>query len=112
VREFTETGPERVWQRLAEVGALTRAALADLPGWAVLAPGGGSSAITAVRPTAGQDIRAVRARLLAEHQIVATAEIPARAPREMTGPLLRISPHVDCTPGQLELLRRALLALS
>ena len=34
-----------------------------------------------------------------------------RAPREMNEPLLRISPHVDCTPGDLGLLRDALLAL-
>jgi len=30
----------------------------------------------------------------------------------MTEPLLRISPHVDCTPEDLALLRQALLALA
>ena len=74
-------------------------------------PGGGSSAITALRATAGQDIGDTRARLLAGHGIVTTAQIPARAPREMTEPLLRISPHVDCTPEDLGLLRDALLAV-
>jgi hypothetical protein len=29
----------------------------------------------------------------------------------MTGPLLRISPHVDCAPDDLDLLRKALLAI-
>jgi hypothetical protein len=29
----------------------------------------------------------------------------------MTGPLLRISPHVDCTPGDLDRLHQAPLAL-
>jgi hercynylcysteine S-oxide lyase len=112
VREHLDTGPRNVWPRLAEVGTLTREALDGLPGWAVLRPGGGSSAITALRATAGQDIGDTRARLLAGHGIVTTAEIPARAPQEMTEPLLRISPHVDCTLEDLGLLRDALLAVS
>jgi selenocysteine lyase/cysteine desulfurase len=29
----------------------------------------------------------------------------------MTEPLLRVSPHVDCTAGDLDRLRQALLAL-
>jgi hypothetical protein len=33
------------------------------------------------------------------------------APRDMTEPLLRVSPHVDCTPEDLDRLRQALLAL-
>jgi len=110
VREHLDTGPRNVWLRLAKVGELTREALAGLPGWAVLGPGGASSAITALRATAGQDIGGTRSRLLAAHGIVTTAQIPARAPREMTEPLLRVSPHVDCTPEDLERLREALLA--
>jgi len=43
---------------------------------------------------------------------VTTAGQVTRAPRELTDPLLRISPHVDCTPEDLALLRRALLALA
>jgi hercynylcysteine S-oxide lyase len=111
VREYLDAGPQRVWPRLAEVGALTRETLDGLPGWDVLSPGGGSSAITALRATAGQDVGDTRARLLAGHGILTTAQIPARAPREMTEPLLRISPHVDCTPEDLDLLRDALLAV-
>jgi hercynylcysteine S-oxide lyase len=110
VREYLDTGPPHVWSRLAEVGTLTREALDGLPGWTVLGPGGGSSAVTALRATAGQDIGDTRARLLAGPGIVTTAQIPARAPREMTEPLLRISPHVDCTADDLDLLRGALLA--
>jgi len=30
----------------------------------------------------------------------------------MTEPLLRVSPHVDCTPEDLDRLRQALLALA
>lgn len=73
---------------------------------------GSASAITALRPANGQDVVTTRARLLAEHAIVTTASIPARAPREMTGPTLRISPHVDCTAGDLDLLRTALAGMA
>jgi pyridoxal 5-phosphate dependent beta-lyase len=112
VREFTAAGPARVWDRLAGVGRQTRDVLAGLPGWAVAGPADAGSAITALRATNGQDIAAVRARLLDEHSILTTAGAVSRAPREMTEPLLRISPHVDCTPEDLARLRQALLALS
>jgi hercynylcysteine S-oxide lyase len=111
IRELTEIGPGLVWRRLAAVGRQTREMLADLPGWAVLpeaVPAGAGCAITALRPLAGQDVRAVRARLLDEQGIVTTASATSRAPREMTEPLLRVSPHVDCTPDDLTLLRKAL----
>jgi hercynylcysteine S-oxide lyase len=111
VREYVEAGPPLLWHRLAEVGSQTREALADLPGWAVVDPVDAGSAITALRATNGQDIAATRARLLDEHGIVTTAGDVTRAPREMTEPLLRISPHVDCTPEDLTRLRQALLAL-
>jgi pyridoxal 5-phosphate dependent beta-lyase len=112
VAEFTEAGPARVWDRLAEVGRQTREALADLPGWSVAAPAGAGSAITALRPANGQDVPAVGARLLASHAIVTTAGAITRAPREMTEPLLRISPHVDCTPEDLTRLHQALQTLA
>jgi pyridoxal 5-phosphate dependent beta-lyase len=115
VGEFVGAGPERVRRRLAEVGRLTREALADLPGWSVVTsagPAGTGSATTALRATAGQDIAATRARLLDEHGIVTSACGVPRAPREMTEALLRVSPHVDCTPDDLDLLRKALQAVS
>ncbi|HEY1625772.1 MAG TPA: aminotransferase class V-fold PLP-dependent enzyme [Streptosporangiaceae bacterium] len=113
VREFIEAGQEAVWQRLAEVGTQTREALADLPGWSVVpAPAGAGSAITGLRPDEGQSVTETRSRLLAEHSIVTTAALPGRAPREMTGPLLRVSPHVDCTADDLARLHKALRALS
>lgn len=106
--EHVALGPELVRQRLAEVGRLTRRALAGTAGWEVVGNIDAPSAITAVRPTAGQDVVATRARLLAEHGIVTTVAAPARAPREMTGPLLRVSPYVDVTPSMLERVRAAL----
>jgi hercynylcysteine S-oxide lyase len=108
VREYLETGPEQVWARLAEVGALTREAMRDLPGWAVVEPAGAPCAVTALRATGGQDIAATRARLIEGHGIVTTAGRVERAPRDMTEPLLRISPHVDCTAEDLSRLRSAL----
>jgi pyridoxal 5-phosphate dependent beta-lyase len=97
-----------VFARLAQVGADTRAALADVPGWALVGADPVGSAITALRPTAGQDVLETRARLLTGHGILTTAAAVARAPHEMREPLLRISPHVDCTVDALEALGRAL----
>jgi pyridoxal 5-phosphate dependent beta-lyase len=112
VQEFVEAGPDRVWQRLSEVGDLTREALADLSGWAVVpAPAGAGSAITALRALRGQSVMDTRTRLLQEHGIVTTAGLPARAPREMTEPMLRVSMHVDCTTDDLTRLRKALQAI-
>jgi hercynylcysteine S-oxide lyase len=115
VGEFTEAVPERVCRRLAAVGRQTRVALADVAGWAVVpeaVPPGSGCATTALRARNGQDVTLTRDRLLAEHGIVTTMCEPARAPREMTEPYLRISPHVDCTDDDLRLLRKALLTLS
>jgi pyridoxal 5-phosphate dependent beta-lyase len=112
VRQHLETGPALVRQRLAEVGVLTRQVLSGLPGWAVADEAGAGTAITALRATEGQDITATRGRLLTEHQIVTTAAGPARAPGEMTEPLLRISPHVDCIEEDLGRLRQALAAIA
>jgi hercynylcysteine S-oxide lyase len=111
VREFCDEGPAAVWARLAAVGQMTREALAGVPGWQVAGSADAGSAITALRPVNGQDVATTKARLLAEHGIDTTAGATGRAPREMTEPLLRISPHVDCVPEHLAALRRALIAL-
>lgn len=109
VAEHLSAGPAAVRARLAEVGRLTREVL-DVPGWAVAGGMDEPCAITSLRPTAGQDVAAVRARLFAAHGILTTTCAPARAPREMTGPLLRISPHVDLTADGLARLRCALVS--
>jgi pyridoxal 5-phosphate dependent beta-lyase len=109
VTEYLAAGPSRVWARLAEVGRQTREALAGLPGWAVADPVAAPSAIVALRATNGQDIGKTRSGLLPG--IVTTAASTLRAPRDMTEPLLRVSPHVDCTAEDLDRLRQALLAL-
>jgi hercynylcysteine S-oxide lyase len=108
VREHLDLGPAAVWARLGEVGRATRLALADLPGWQVVDPAGAPGAITALRPTAGQDLAATRRRLFGDHGIATTVAGPARAPGDMSEPFLRLSPQVDCSAADLAQLRAAL----
>jgi pyridoxal 5-phosphate dependent beta-lyase len=97
--------------RLTEIGQVSRDLLADIDGWS-LANGTGEGAITALRPTRGQDVLVTRSRLLAEHAILATASLPWRAPHDLSEPLLRISPHVDADEGSLGHFRAALADLT
>jgi hercynylcysteine S-oxide lyase len=110
VQEYLELGPATVWRRLDDVGRACRAALGDLPGWQVVDAADAAGAITALRPTDGQDVTATRRRLIADHAIVTTAAHPARAPRDMRESYLRISPQVDCSAADLVQLRSALTA--
>lgn len=110
VRQHVEIGPSRVWQRLTDVGRLTRETLGDLPAWALADAGNATGAITALRPTAGQDVGEVHDRLLARHGILTTVSGTVRAPLDpdLDQPWLRISPHVDCSGDSLRRLRAAL----
>ncbi|MGB2921103.1 MAG: ergothioneine biosynthesis PLP-dependent enzyme EgtE [Mycobacterium sp.] len=108
--EYVAAGPQHVQARLREVGAATRTALAGGRGWTVLERVEEPSAITTLRPPDGADPMAVRARLIAEHSVVTTYLGLERAPREMTHPALRVSPHVDVTDADLETLVEALAA--
>lgn len=104
VAELERADPVVVGTRLAELGDRTRSALAGLTGWALLP--GQRGAITALRPTAGQDVLRVRAQLL-EAGVLVSACLPWRAPAELgglavevtgrppVGPLLRLSPHLE-----------------
>lgn len=91
--EYLAIGPERMRQYLARVGAVTR---------------GCSKAITTLVLPAGVDPAAVCARLIAQHRIVTTAADIARAPFELTGPVLRVSPRVDVTAEGFQALAVAL----
>jgi pyridoxal 5-phosphate dependent beta-lyase len=106
--EHVAMGPDRIRARLAEVGAHTRTALADVAGWQVVEPVDEPSAITTLTAPDGVDPLAVRAWLIAERGIVTTYAGPERAPREMSRPALRISPHVDVSSDELEALAAAL----
>jgi pyridoxal 5-phosphate dependent beta-lyase len=106
--EHLAAGPAEVRDRLAEVGRLTRAALADVPGWRVVEPDDEPTAITTLAPLDGADPERVRSWLIAERGIVTTVAEVARAPFEMRGPVLRVSPHVDVTAEDLEQFAEAL----
>lgn len=108
VGEHLAAGPDRVRARLAGIGRATRAALDGVSGWTVVEPADEPTATTTLRPPDGVDVVATRARLLTEHGIVLSAIGPERAPGEMTGPVLRVSPHLDVTEDDLEALAAAL----
>lgn len=110
--EYVAAGPAHVHDRLAEVGASTRAILAGVAGWQVVEPGDEPSAITTLTPPDGVDPEVVRARLIAEHRIVTTYAGTERAPGEMSGSVLRVSPHVDVTDEELAALVEALAAMA
>ncbi|WP_197375223.1 ergothioneine biosynthesis PLP-dependent enzyme EgtE [Mycolicibacterium baixiangningiae] len=108
IGEHLATGDEDVRARLAEVGRLTREVMADVAGWRVVEPVDEPTAITTLVPTDGADPHRVRAWLIDERRIVTTACDARRAPHELTVPVLRLSPHVDVTPDELELTAAAL----
>ena len=108
--EHLAYGPERVRAGLAELGAISRALLADVAGWALIEEVEEPSAITTLVPVDGADPAAVRAWLLAERRILTTFVGVQRAPQELTAPLLRISPHLDSTADELENFAEALIA--
>ena len=108
--DYLAAGPKQVGERLAEVGKMTREALADVRGWRVVEAVDEPTAITTLAPVDGADPQQVRARLIAEHGIVTTYAETLRAPFEMTSPVLRASPHVDVTATELEQFVEALAA--
>ncbi len=109
--EHLGAGPQQVRARLARIGAATRTVLDGVAGWRVVEPVDEPTAITTLVPPDGVDPQAVRTRLIDEHQIVTTVAEVARAPFELTGPVLRVSPHVDVTAMDVERLAEALRTL-
>lgn len=108
--EHLADGPQAVRARLAELGGLSRTILSDVAGWTVVEEVEEPSAITTLAPNDGADPQAVRAWLLAERRILTTFAGVQRAPLELAGPVLRISPHVDTTAADLETFAEALIA--
>lgn len=108
VGEHMATGEAAIRARLAEVGRATRVALSDVRGWRVVEPVDEPTAITTLVPPDGVDPHRVRSWLIAERRIVTTACDARRAPGELTVPVLRLSPHVDVTADELELVAEAL----
>jgi len=110
--EHLAAGPKQIREGLAQLGRMTRTALADVKGWQVVEPLDEPTAITALAPVDGADPQRVRAWLIAERGIVTTYAEVQRAPFEMTTPVLRASPHVDTTAGDLEQFAEALALAS
>jgi len=108
--EHLAAGPGQIRDRLAQLGGMTRTALADVKGWRVVEPLGEPTAITTLAPTDGADPERVRAWLIAERGILTTYAEVQRAPYEMTMPVLRASPHVDTTAEDLDQFAEALAA--
>jgi hercynylcysteine S-oxide lyase len=110
VGEHLAAVPGQIRDRLAQLGRLTRTALADIKGWRVIEPLDEPTAITTLAPTDGADPQTVRAWLIAQRGIVTTYAEVQRAPFEMTAPVLRASPHVDTTAEDLDQFAEALAA--
>jgi pyridoxal 5-phosphate dependent beta-lyase len=109
VGEHLAAGPHRVRERLSALGRATRERLDGRGGWTVAEPLDEPTAITTLRPPAGVDVPATVARLREEHRVVVTAIGRERARAELTGPVLRVSPHLDTTLDELDLLASALV---
>jgi len=108
VGEHIAAIPERARERLAAIGRATRELLDGVDGWRVIEPFDEPTATTTLAPPDRVDVVGTRTRLLTEHGIVVSAIGPERAPGEMTGPVLRISPHLDATIDDLQALAAAL----
>jgi pyridoxal 5-phosphate dependent beta-lyase len=108
VGDHLAAGPDRVRERLGAIGRATRELLDGVAGWQVVEPVDEPTATTTLRPPDGVDVVGTRTRLLVEHGIVTSAIGPERAPGEMTGPVLRVSPHLDASIDDLEALAAAL----
>jgi hercynylcysteine S-oxide lyase len=108
--EHLAAEPGQIRDRLAELGRMTRLALADVKGWRVVEPLDEPTAITTLAPVDGVDPQKVRAWLIAERGVVTTCAEVQRAPFEMTTPVLRASPHVDSTAEDLDQFAEALAA--
>jgi hercynylcysteine S-oxide lyase len=108
VGDHLAAGPDRVRERLAALGPATRQRLDGVGGWRVIEPLEEPTATTTLRPPDGVDVVETRTRLLVEHGIVSSAIGRERAPGEMTGPVLRISPHLDATLEDLDAVAAAL----
>ncbi|HEX5145369.1 MAG TPA: ergothioneine biosynthesis PLP-dependent enzyme EgtE [Mycobacterium sp.] len=110
--EYLAAGPGRVRDRLALIGKRTRSMLDGVAGWRVVEPVDELTAITTLVPPAGVDPVAVRSALISESGVVTTAAENVRAPFELTGPVLRVSPHVDVVEQDLETVAAALQAIT
>jgi pyridoxal 5-phosphate dependent beta-lyase len=106
VAEYLELGPARIRNRLHAIAVALRTALADLPAWQLRDPVDAPGAIVALTPRSTEnDVAAACAELL-DRGVLGTACPRERAPEDMTGYLLRLSPHLDTTVEDIEMIAK------
>ncbi|OBF14097.1 ergothioneine biosynthesis PLP-dependent enzyme EgtE [Mycobacterium sp. ACS4331] len=110
--EHLAAGPESVRTALATVGRATRQRLDAVAGWRVVEAPDEPTAITTLTPPDGADPVAVRTALIADYGVVTTAAETARAPFELTTPVLRVAPHIDVSAEDLDHVAEALLRVT
>src|SRR5439155_9809508 len=108
VEELLAAGVARVQDRLAALGRLTRASVDGIGGWRVVEPYDEPTAATTLVPSPGVHVAETQSRLHHAPGILTSRIEPARAPREMTGPVLRVSPHLGTTAEDIQALAEAL----
>ena len=111
IAEYLELGPARIRERLHGIAVALRTALADLASWrlddAIDAPG---ALVTLTPRSEDQDVAAFRAELL-RRGVLCTAAQPQRAPEEMTGYLLRFSPHLETTAEDIDQIAKHVIEI-
>ena len=95
-------------ERLSALGRATRERLDGRGGWRAVEPLDEPTAITTLTAPDGVDVREVAARLHTAHGVLTTTPGRERAPGELSGPVLRVSPHLDATLDDLDALATAL----
>lgn len=108
VGEYLELGPARIRHRLHAIAVALRGAVAELPAWRLRDPVDAPGAIVALAPRSPDlDVPAVCAELL-HRGVLSTACPRHRAPEDMTGDLLRLSPHVETTAEDIDAIAKHL----
>jgi pyridoxal 5-phosphate dependent beta-lyase len=107
--EHLAAGPHRVRERLAALGRATRERMDGRGGWSATEPLDEPTAITTLRPPADADVPATVRRLRETAGVLVTAIGQERSRAELTGPVLRVSPHLDATVDDLDALATALV---
>jgi len=110
VAEILAIGQQKVFRELAAIGRTTRERLRGIGSWEVTEPVDESSALVTLATPPGwgfSDLAAARDKLL-ETGILVTAADSWRAPLAADQPHLRVSPHLDVRPDQLDALATAI----
>ncbi len=93
--------------RITALARLARRAVGGVAGWRLGEEPDSPCGIVTLCPPGDVDPLAVSRALYQEAGIL-TSPIPAGRAPELTGPVLRVSPHVYATPGEFDLLAEAL----